>query len=211
MKKLIVTLIVLTSFASCGKKNSVDTGSTAVASPAPVATTNTLTTTASGAIESELASKIDTNAFGTGTIYLSNYPETFSQLVSSNPNLIYKYGTMDVTANSSSSQKCAKIGGVPILCANWSTSSSISASSLTDKRTVIHSSVSDLDKKNALIDLINKRSSVSRDSFYAGVYYIIHSDATVYTIDTSKPLQANPVATQKSTGKREVFYGWSTN
>ncbi|MBP9682557.1 MAG: hypothetical protein KBD76_14210 [Bacteriovorax sp.] len=210
MKKLIVALMVLATFASCGKKNSVDTGSTAVAT-APVSTTNTLTTTASGAIEAELASKIDTNAFGTGTIYLSSYPETFSQLVTSNPNLIYKYGTMDVTANSSSSQKCAKIGGVPILCANWSVSTSVSASSLTDKRTVMHSSISDLDQKKALIELINKRSSVYRDSYYAGVYYIILSDATVYTIDTSRPLQANPVATQKSTGKREVLYGWSTN
>ena len=195
MKKLLISLVVLTTIFSCGKKNTVSSSSV-----------SGLNSSITGSVEVELASKINNNSFGTGTVYVNGYPESFSQLVSQYPAVKYKYGTYKMVTNTSSSNtKCVLL----VICATWSGFNTSTPVSFTSTREVYHSSINDADKKSQLINLINSRVAVQRDTYNTNVYYVVTSDSKVYTIDTGLPLQGNPAAIQNTDGTREIFYQWS--
>jgi len=63
MKKLIVTLMVLTALVSCGKTNAV--GNSSVFGTSPI--------TVGGSTETQLGSMIDNNQFGTGSYYYDTF------------------------------------------------------------------------------------------------------------------------------------------
>lgn len=183
MKKLILSLMVLATLASCGKKNTTDTGAAAggLSSTSPI--------TVTGSTETQLASLIDNNQFGSGQ---ASYYETWNQVVSNMPNLSYKYGAV-----SSSQPNCNTVAYIFQICTSSSSTSNISVS-----RSVIHSSVDLNAKKNELKAIINARQyvQVSGTSFY-----IRTNDNRSIIIDTRYPLQANPVSIQQSNGTGEVF------
>ena len=173
MKKLLLSLIVLASIFSCGKSNSV--------SSAGGAATSGLSSTITGTTEVDLATKINNNTFGTG--YASSYL-TWAQLIANQPNVTYYF--YKSTASSSS---CSTKWSIFYVCTSGSSSTA------TYSRSVVNSSVDLATKKSELINIINKRSSIQSNGT---VYYIYTTDSLYYIIDTSKPLQVNPVQTQSS-------------
>lgn len=179
MKKLLVSLVVLATIFSCGKKNTVSGNSV-----------SGLSSSVSGATETSLASQINNNQFGTG---YATYGLTWAQLISNQPNLTYYYASSGLSTVS-----CETKWTIFKIC---STSSSSSSSNIT--RQVTNSSVDLNSKKSELINIINARTSIQNSGT---VYYIITNNAKQYIIDTAKPLQANPVQVQdNATSKVEYF------
>ncbi len=179
MKKLLVSLVVIATIFSCGKKNTVSSNSSV----------SGLSSSVAGAVETSLASQINNNQFGTG---YATYGLTWAQLISNQPNLTYYYATAGLSTVS-----CETKWTIFRVC---STSSSSSSSSIT--RQVTNSSVDLNTKKSELINIINARTSIQN----SGTVYYIMTSGKQYIIDTAKPLQANPVQVQdSSTSKVEYF------
>lgn len=184
MKKLLLALLVVSSLVSCGKNNSVSSGTT---SSSPL--------TVTGAVESQLGSIIDNNQFGGGQ---ASYYETWNQVITNMPNISYKYGSVSSTSNSS----CRTVAYVFQICGSTSYSSSGSTATVT--RSVIHSSVDLATKKNELKAIINARSYMQASG---SSFYIRTSDGRGFVIDTRYPMQANPVSVQQTNGTAETFLG----
>lgn len=186
MKKLIVALMVLTSLVSCGKNNSVSSNGLS---------TSPLTVT--GAVESQLGSIIDSSQFGTGA---ATYYETWNQYIAHMPNVTYVYGTVAVQAPSSN---CTTSGGfIKFTWCSGSSSSSSTTNAVVTRR-VVNSAVDITAKRNELKAILNRRASLSQDSYTAGVYHVITTDNQYYVIDTRYPLQANPVYIQTTSTSAE--------
>jgi hypothetical protein len=176
MKNLIIGLLLLATVISCGKKNSVSTN---VSSPAPI--------TVSGTTEISVGNIIDSNQFGTGTVYVYNIPENWNQYISQMPNVTYQYGK--VSCGSS-------------FCYTFFGKSNVTK---TVTRTVVNSSVNVETKKNELKALINSRLRMQQISSTA--YQIVTTNGSIYIIDTFFPVQANPVYFQDVSGHVENYLG----
>lgn len=175
MKKLLLSLVVLATIFSCGKNNAVSSSTSA---------TSGLSSSVTGTTEVDLATKINNNSFGTG---MADYYETWAVVISKYPNLTYYYSKV----TPSTSSNCSTKWGIFVICSN----SSSSSSTATISRTVVNSAVDLSAKKSELINIINKRSSISVNNT---AYYIYTTDGLYYIIDTAKPLAVNPVQVQQT-------------
>lgn len=141
MKKLLVALMVLSTFASCGKNNS--TGSAA----APVSSTALTSVTANA---STLASAI--------TNYSTNFGVSWTQMLANQPNLTYYYFK---AANAASS--CQTKWTIFYVCSSNTSSATIS-------RQVVNSSVNIASKQAELMAIVNKSSRIQQGGSQVYIY-----------------------------------------
>ncbi|MGZ3787513.1 MAG: hypothetical protein ACXVLQ_03270 [Bacteriovorax sp.] len=183
MKKLLVALMVLATFASCGKNNSV--------SSSPLSTSPLTVSTANA---SSLASYITnyTTSFGSG---YTNSAMTWNQLIANQPNLTYYY-YKEAISSLAPSNCSTTLWGFLNVCTTSSSSSSATLS-----RTVVNSSVNIVAKQNELIAILNKSRSIQQSGT---AFYVYTTDAKLYILDLKFPIQAQPVQTQDSSST-EVF------
>ncbi len=195
MKKLLLSLMVFATLASCGKDNKV----ASAAAPAPATSTSPITTTVAGA--AELATKIDNfhNQFGTQPVSYYGNPSTIGALLNSGLPMSFKY-TKQTTSTSSGSNNsnCKTYISVLTLCSYGTVSSS--ASPLTVSKTVVGLSVNVTDKINELKGYINNASPLVAIQTVGSISRIVTRDNKVYFIDTNFPIQAQPTMVQDSTG-----------
>lgn len=184
MKNLLISFLVLATMASCGKNNSVG---------APSSLTSPLTVT--GAAETQLGSVIDNNQFGNG---MATYYETWNQLLAHMPNVTFDYGTV---ASSAQNNNCKfDVKGYCLLSVSTSFTNTTTA---TVTRSVLYSSVDLTAKKNELKNLLNSRLYL----YQFGTQYQIDTLDKRYYIDTSLPMQANPVLIMNKDGSSERYLG----
>jgi hypothetical protein len=184
MKKLLLSLMVLASLASCGKNNSVGGAATGAYG------SNAITSTVQGA--SQLGSLIDTypTSFGTQQImYYGNY-QTYGTLANTGLNIGYRYTKSTTT---SAGSNCEKKWGIFWVCSYSSTSST---SGVIESRKVSNNSVDVLTKMNELKDIINRANPLIPIVANYTSYKIVTTDGMQYVIDTRYPLQANPIGIQ---------------
>jgi len=173
MKKLIVALMVLSTFASCGKNNSVSQGTNTIGS----------STAMSAPIDQygrvplvNYITDVNNNAFGAAradseTLRFLNY-----------------------TGGSSGNGCTLKIalGFIPYYSCSNSYSNSSNAYGNYDTVNVVHSTENLSSKKNELLSIINQAyqyyNSADRKQLYVKV-----SNGDEYTIDYRVPMSANPV------------------
>lgn len=177
MKKLIVTLMVLSALVSCGKTNAV--GNSSVFGTSPI--------TVGGSTETQLGSMIDNNQFGTGYYYY----DTYAGAIAKGASPIYDFGSYSNASNCKT-----KWGGFLVIC------TSSGSSSTTIVRTVNNRDVDLVTKKNELKAIINNRNYIQS---YGTSFYIRTNDGRAFVIDTRYPLQANPVTIQEADGKGQVL------
>lgn len=184
MKKIIVALMVLSTVVSCGKNGNV-VGAAISANPLTV----------SGQTESSLGSMIDNDQFGTGAYRLSNgYSDSFKRFIDTGANFTYSYSSKTNTDSVTGNNCRTYLSGFYTYCPPSITSYStmtVDTSPVTATR--LNSTVILLDKKNQLKDLINRRILGGVQSVGNSKFIIMTSDGNKYVIDTSAPMQANPV------------------
>jgi hypothetical protein len=196
MKKLLLSLVVLTALVSCGKDNKVSSsgyGSSAI------------TISDSSGNASALGTYINASETYFGNGYASNYG-TWNQTIAALPYYSYKYVT---TTYSSGNSNCTVKWSIFYVCSSSSLGSGVSLS-----RSVLVSSVDIATKRAELAAIVNSAytyngvASIQVSQQSSGVIYYIQSTSGVkYAIDTRIPLQANPSAIQQANGQIEYFYG----
>ncbi|MEA9355204.1 hypothetical protein SHI21_03285 [Bacteriovorax sp. PP10] len=183
MKKLLLSLMVLATLASCGKDNKVSSGSTSL-----VNVSNPLVT--SNPYAQELVTRINNPAagFGEGLIYSS---ASSNQTCGTKWGFInYCYGSSGSTSTTTGLTWNALAAQRPTVVYQYSTG-----------RTVRHSDVSIATKQAELIALLNSASNIQ----VAGTLYYIQVSGAYYVIDTRYPIQANPSAVSNGY-QTEYFY-----
>jgi hypothetical protein len=183
MKKLLLSLMVLATLASCGKDNKVSSG------PATdvVNVTNPLTN--NNPYAQELVTKINNPAagFGEGLVLTSSG--------SSNQTCGTKWGFINYCYGSSGGGNYAVSAGMtwnqlaaqkPNLAYYYNLS-----------QPVAHSSVNIATKQTQLIQLLNSATSIQ----VSGTLYYIQVSNAIYVVDTRYPIQANPSALKSTQGE----------
>lgn len=206
MKKLIVALMVLTTLVSCGKDNKVASGAAA----APVVTNPAITVTDAAGIA--LGNQITsyTTGFGTARVLYYNNQYSIQQLVDNGVmmDLIYVKNT---STSTNVDPNCEKVLVIFTFCKSSSSSSTaLPTGAITRGVNDVTAAV----KQDELRAIINNKNPLiaiqtSTNPNYGGtVYKIIAKDGKQYVIDTSHPLQANPVgiATPGANGTFSVEY-----
>ena len=197
MKKFILALMVVATIVSCGKNggNNVASGTAGV--------TNPITVTVAGA--TDLGSRIDnyTTYFGTGYTFIGGNSYQWNQIIYQTPNISYKYTKATSAASNSN---CTTKWSIFYFC---SSSSSASTSSLKVSNSIIHSSIDVLAKQNELKGYINRANPYYAIQTSGTLSYIRTTDNMLYVIDTSVPLQANPVSVQQANGQVEYLLGFT--
>lgn len=170
MRKLLLSLMVLTSLVSCGKDNSVNGGAAATTN----GTTNAVTVN-------------DPNAQNLGN-YIDNSNSYFAGVYYQT----YRYATASATsAASSCEQKTGWLGIKYYVCSSSSNSSNLSYT------TVLASKVDLATKRSELKGYINN-SSAGYITQVGTAFHIRTLSGLVYIIDTRFPIQANPVSVQQA-------------
>lgn len=197
MKKLLLSLMVLATLASCGKDNKVaSTAATTTANPA---------VTISDQSGVSLGQKIDnyTTQFGLGQYRVDYYTVyTYQQIVSMNVPMNYHY-TKSTSSTTSNGQTCEKKWGIFYVCSY--TSSSNTASSLTDSRVVLNANVDVASKIAQLKAIINDANPLYPIQTNGYTYYIRTRDGKHYAIDTRYPIQAQPIGISDSSGTEYLY------
>lgn len=194
MKKLLLSLMVLASLASCGKNNEVSSGA-GVGSSA---------ITLNDSVAQQLGSYIDNSATMFGNSPAGYTGLTWNQILAGTyyqpaKNLTYKYA---ITTAQTPSSNCEVKWSIFYVC---SSSSSTNTGSVTVSRSVLHSDVNVEVKRNDLKGIINS-AAAGTIQFQNSVYCIRNaSTGVMYTIDLRLPLQANPSAIQQTNGQVEYF------
>lgn len=187
MKKLLLSLMVLTVLASCGKDNKVASGSTS-SNPAIIGLTSTDQTGIA------LGTKIDQylTSFGTGSIYINYYQSYTYQWLMSNAIILdfsYTKSTQSATGNG---QNCETKFYIFYVC-SYTSATSTSTSNVTTSKKLISNQVDIAAKQNELKAIINDVSPLYPIQAQGTSYYIKTRSGAEYIIDTRYPLQANPI------------------
>jgi hypothetical protein len=192
MRNLLLSILVLASLVSCGK----DKGA------------NVLTGASNNAINIadatgvQLGGLIDTSetSFGFAQIGTGNW----NQAVAFYPYYSFKY----VTTSEASNSNCVQHGGFFKFYTCTYTSGSTSTN-VTFSRVVPASSIVLAAKRAELKAIINS-AIVPYGIQTLGSRYIIRTTiGVIYTIDTSYPIQANPVSVTQTNGQQEYFYNFA--
>lgn len=169
MKKLLLSLMVLATLASCGKDNKVSSNGT-TSTTTPTTVTNPLVT---GSTQAQALITMINNpsSFGQGTVSLGNASQncqtkwtifyyctstssagtttTWNQIVAQYPNLVYQYS---------------------------------------NGNTVRHADVNIANKQAELISILNSATAVQ----VSGYIFYVTVGSNYYVIDARYPIQANP-------------------
>jgi hypothetical protein len=178
MKKLLLSLMVLATLASCGKDNKVSSGS----STDLLNVSNPLVT--NNPYAQELVTRINNPAagFGGGLVLTSSG--------SSNQTCGTKWGFINYCYGSSGSANYAVTAGM-----TWNqlvAQRPNLAYYFVYSQPVVHSSINIATKQAQLIQLLNSASNIQ----VSGTLYYITVSGAYYVIDTRYPIQANPSAIQ---------------
>lgn len=178
MRKLILSLIVLTFLVSCGKDNAVNGDANANANPIvtnPIVTNNTSA--------QDLISKINNPAagFGTGTLYISTASTTTCKEKWILTYCSSSYGSGNQTTTTWNAIAASRDLTYRFVYFNGAGIS----------KSYSHSSVAIAKKQSDLIGILNSATAIYK---IGTVYTIIVSNAQ-YIIDTNYPIQANPIRT----------------
>jgi hypothetical protein len=186
MKNLVVVLMVLSTFASCGKNNSANSGISGVSNP--------ITTAVQGA--SSIGSMIDnyTTQFGLNQSSI-NYYITWGALANQSVNIGYHY-TKDTT---SASNNCTLKWGIINVCS----STSVPTSSVVESRKVNNNDIVILTKQNELKGYINNSYMITQNGSTSFLIYL--KDGRKVVIDARYPLQAQPTGIMDSTGTEYLY------
>ena len=186
MKKLLLSLMVLATLASCGKDNKVE-------SPAVTTPGSSNAITISDPVATQLGTVIDNSA--------SYFP-----VATTSTTARYAYVTTTITASQPVCEtKEGWLGIKYTVCKAPTTNNNVTPSSY-----VQVSSVDLATKRNELKGYIN--SSNAGGLIYNGTSYTIRTTSgVVYTIDTRYPIQANPVMVQQVNGDIKYFAGQTVN
>lgn len=187
MKKLIVALMVLATFASCGKNNSVGANGSGIST----VLTAPLDSYGRVSLVSYIAD-INNNAFGAAR----SDSETF------------RYLNYDPSTSSNGCTNNSYLGGSISFNYCLNTSSTNFNYGSYDTINVVHSSENLTSKKNELISLINQSYSYgySPDRKQLG---FISSNGDKYLIDFRVPMSANPVYKYTAATKIERRFDYS--
>lgn len=178
MKKLLLSLMVLATLASCGKDNKVSSGSSTTNISNPLVTSNPYA--------QELVTRINNPSagFGGGVVLTSTG--------SSNQTCGTKWGFINYCYGSSSAGNYAVSAGM-----TWNQLAAQRpnlAYYYVYSQPVVHSSVNIATKQAQLIQLLNSATNIQ----VSGTLYYIQVSNAYYVIDTRYPIQANPSAIQTS-------------
>lgn len=181
MKKLLLSLMVLATLASCGKDNKVSstTGNYNVTNP--LVTGNVQAT--------DLVNRINsyTTGFGEGQIVTS---------AASNQTCGTKWGFINYCYGSSGSNYATT--GL-----TWNALAAQQPNIryyYSNQSIVTHSSVNIASKQTELINLLNSATSIQ----VSGTLYYIQVSGAYYVIDTRYPIQANPSAV--TNGYQTIYF-----
>ncbi len=192
MKKFIVALMVLATFASCGKNNSIATNGLVANG---VSTVSSAPLDSSGRVSlANYITDINNNAFGAAR----SVSET------------YRYLNYDPSSSSNGCPTNSYLGGMFNFGSCFGSSTTSMNYGSYDTVNVVQSSENLTSKKNELIALINKSTSYgnSADRKQLGFYT---SNGDYFLIDFRVPMSANPVFkyTVATKIKRSFDYSFS--
>jgi hypothetical protein len=173
MRKLLLSLMVLATLASCGKDNAVNGGANTIVTN-PVVTGNTSA--------QDLVNKINnpSTGFGTGRLVVNN---------ASTPNCKEKWIFTYCTTSSSSANQTTTTWNA--LASSRSLTYQFAYFNGGLSKSYSHSSVVVATKQKELTDLLNSATNI----YVSGTTYTIMVSNTQYIIDTQYPIQANPIRT----------------
>lgn len=196
MKKLLLSLMVFATLASCGKDNKVSSAASTSSSSA---------ITISDSTAQSIGSMIDSSDTYFGQAQVTAY-ETWNQAAAAHPNYYYTYTKSNASSNCE--LKSGWLGIKYYVCKSGSSS----ASSVS--RRVLVSQVDITAKRNELKSILNSTTAgtINQSQTYVNgrafnVYQVRTTSGVIYTIDTRFPIQANPVITQQADGTVEYFLG----
>ena len=196
MKKLLLSLIVLTVFASCGKDNKVASSNNTNSDPyySPI------TTETPGA--SQLASQIDNyqSSFGTGQVYYYGNMQTLGTLANTGLNIVYRYTK---SAGTSVGSNCEVKWNIFTVCKSSSVAKY--GKTVTESRSDYNNAVNIADKIRDLKIILNNSNPLIAIKTQGTANLIVTKDGTQYIIDTSFPLQANPIGIRNSSGTEYLY------
>lgn len=199
MKHLLLSLLVAFTLASCGSDgNKVSTGTANYS--------NAIITDATGkAYATQLAERINASDsyFGYGIAGYSMYGTgiTWKQAVET----YYTAGKFHYTTSTAAaaSANCELKWKIFYVCKQTTTTTSLTSSRVA---TVDNTDAGKSAKRTELMAILNNASYVT----ISGYSYLVQSqDGTLYEINTSLPLQANPVTKKLTTGSIEYLYKFS--
>lgn len=200
--------MILGSFASCGKSNSVPRNTlnvlrvTNTENPLPLS--SSITSTVPG--QSALGGMIDnySTQFGTGRLYYGGNIQTWGTLSNTGLELAYRY-TKSTANTSVVDQNCTKKWIFFTVCSSSSSSGTSVLSSTVVSRKVLNSTVDITTKINELKGYINNANPLITINVNGTSYMFKTKDGKSYVIDTSYPIQANPIVIMDSTGTEYMF------
>ena len=174
--------MVLATLASCGKDNKVaspNPAAPAVAtSPSTVANSAVLASAAAQALLAKI--NAPTTGFGTGTLYLNNaVTQTCKE------KWIFTY----CTSSSSGTNKTATTWNA--VAASRDLTYQYLNLNGSFSRSVLHSGIAVETKRTELTNLLNSATAI----YGSGTIFVITVAGGQYTVDTSYPIQANPIRT----------------
>lgn len=181
MRKLLLSLMVLATLASCGKDNKVDTATAVAAAPSSDAITLDDT------VAKQLGTIIDNSAYfpAATTSTTAKYAYLTTTVSSAQPSCETKEGWLGIKYT---------VCKAPINNTNGVASY------------VQVNSIDVATKRVELKGYINS-SNVGGIIFNGTSYTIRTTSGVVYTIDTRYPIQANPVMIQQVSGEIKYFAG----
>jgi hypothetical protein len=181
MKKLLLSLMVLATLASCGKDNKVDTASS---------TSSTSSITLDDATAKQLATVIDNS-----TTYFAARPYA-------NYRLGYVTSIAQTTnTGNNCEEKTGWFGVKYYVCKSSSSSTAVTPTSYVAVSSVVLET-----KKGELRAIVNRSSAGA--IYYSGYAYTVKTtDGNLYTIDTRYPIEANPVVVQTAAGQITYYAG----
>lgn len=204
MKKLLLSLMVLATLASCGKDNKVASTAASTTSTSPIQ----VTTADQNGIS--LGQKIDnhTTQFGVGVVQLNYYTRaTYNQIIADSGSMRFHY-TKSTQSVSGNGQNCEKKWGIFYICS--SSYSSSTSTSVTESRSPFYSELVNnpgVDAKIAeLKDIINNASTLYPIETDGYSYRIRTKNGKQYIINTLAPLLANPTGVMDTSGAVEYLY-----
>ncbi len=207
MKKLLLSLMVLATLASCGKDNKVSSGAAAAAAPS----TNAITIVDQTGIA--LGGMIDnhTSQFGTGMVYTTQGPTTLNNLAYGGVTLYYKYtkATAQTGTGSGNGYTCETKWKIFQVCSY--SSSNTGTSTLTLSRNILHNSVDVNSKIAELKSIINSANPNIAIQVQGTSNLITLTDGRQFIIDTKYPLQANPIGIRDAAGVTEYLFNITSN